>query len=143
MNRKPHRKEARRIITQKRRENGYYKEMYKNNPEQFKKYNQQHRNHNIADEQFESCKKYFKYERCFCGMSEEEAIIKYKQRLHKEHADDDGANDLSNCIPACKGCNSSKWKFELKRWYLQQDFYSEERLQKINKWLNEDYKKFI
>jgi len=37
-------------------------------------------------------------------------IVDYllKNILHKEHVDDNGANDLSNCVPSCQSCNSTK-----------------------------------
>lgn len=145
MNRKPHRMEARRINSKQRRENGYYDNYYKNNPEQFKKYNQdrQHKNHDISEEQWGNCKSYFNYECCYCGISEVEAKEKYGQYLHKEHYDDDGANDISNCVPSCKVCNSSKWKFDTDEWYPKQEFYSEQKLEKINKWISEDYKQYL
>jgi len=59
--------------------------------------------------------------------------------LHKEHIDDNGKDDLSNCIPSCKSCNSSKWKFDFEDWYKKQKFFTEERYNKIIKWLKEDY----
>lgn len=59
----------------------------------------------------------------------------YKQQLHKEHVDHEGANDLSNCIPACKTCNSHKWEFDMESWYRNYEHFSEERLNKIKEWL--------
>jgi hypothetical protein len=60
----------------------------------------------------------------------------YNQDLHKEHVIYDGANDLSNCVPSCKVCNSLKWQYELESWYKKQDFYDEYKLQKIYDWVN-------
>ena len=54
------------------------------------------------------------------------------------------ANDLSNCIPACNSCNSSKWEHSFDEWYMPNNpIYSQVRLDKINKWLNKDYKFYI
>lgn len=56
----------------------------------------------------------------------------------------DGSNKLDNCIPACKSCNSHKWKFDFSKWYNENNpNYNQERFDKIQKWLNEDYKKYL
>jgi hypothetical protein len=60
--------------------------------------------------------------------------------FHKEHVNHEGSNDLSNCVPSCKLCNTSKHVQELEEWYKRQPYFSEERLQKIYKWINEDWK---
>lgn len=62
--------------------------------------------------------------------------------LHKEHVDDSGANDLSNCIPSCQSCNSSKHIFDFETWYRKYEHFNEKRLHKIIKWLVEDYKHY-
>ncbi len=130
-----------------RKDNKEYKQQYqleyqRNNTDKLKIYgkNRKHKNHNITKRQWEICKAYFNYECAYCGITEKEAKKRYKQKLHKEHFDDNGANDLSNCVPACKSCNSSKWEHDANEWYNKQSFYSEERLEKIIKWITEDYK---
>jgi len=61
--------------------------------------------------------------------------------FHKDHNDHNGENDLSNCIPSCKSCNSSKHDLEFEYWYKNRcKSYKEERFIKINKWLTDDYK---
>jgi hypothetical protein len=61
--------------------------------------------------------------------------------FHKEHVLHDGANDLSNCIPSCKTCNSSKHTENLEVWYTKdKSIFSKDRLNRIHKWLNEDWK---
>ena len=35
----------------------------------------------------------------------------------------------------CKGYNSSKHKSNMLKWYKQQEFYSEERLNRIYQWI--------
>jgi DNA-binding LacI/PurR family transcriptional regulator len=39
---------------------------------------------------------------------------------------------------AVKNCNQSKGHEHWKLWYVQQDFYSEERLNKIEEWMQPD-----
>lgn len=63
--------------------------------------------------------------------------------LHKEHVEDEGANDLSNCVPSCGNCNSQKWKYDFKEWYKSQEFYDERRYNLIITWIGEDFKKYI
>jgi hypothetical protein len=64
--------------------------------------------------------------------------------LHREHVDHQGDNDLSNCIPACMSCNASKGQYNIYEWYNEEnDNFSSERLDKIHKWLSEDYITYI
>lgn len=65
----------------------------------------------------------------------------YNKQLHREHVHPLGANDLSNCIPACTSCNSTKSNQEFEDWYNKDnDRFTDERLHKINQWLENDYK---
>ncbi|WP_412729342.1 HNH endonuclease [Cytobacillus praedii] len=87
-----------------------------------------------------ACKNYFNDSCAYCGLHIDEHFEEFNQDLHRDHVNHEGANDLSNCIPACKRCNGSKWKFELVEWYSEKnENYSIERLGRIHKWLNEDY----
>lgn len=104
----------------------------------------QNKTYNINSKEWDSCKKYFNYCCAYCGISEIEAKKQQGQNLHKEHVDTEGANDLSNCVPACRKCNSSKWMHKLEDWYNEaNNNYTYERLEKINKWLTEDYLNYI
>lgn len=51
-----------------------------------------------------------------------------------------GENDISNCVPACKSCNGAKNVFPMREWYETQTFFDENRLNKILKWTDDDYK---
>jgi len=88
-----------------------------------------------ADESEESSvswsdlKEAFNNECAYCGRSEDVAGT-----LQQEHIipfNCDGEYALGNIIPACKSCNASKGKKNMDEWYAQQDFFSEERLNKI------------
>lgn len=62
----------------------------------------------------------------------------------KDHYINDGANDLSNCIPLCKSCNGSKRSYDFDKFYnASNPDFVQERYNKILKWINEDYKKYI
>jgi hypothetical protein len=87
--------------------------------------------------------KIFGYECCYCGMTLEEHKIKYHEKLHNEHVDDNGYNDLSNDAPACKGCNCSKHTEDMETWYRRQKFFTEDRINKIMWWTTEGYKDYI
>lgn len=142
----PEKAEYHRVKAREQRESGYLKIYQRNNPEKMKKYRLKYQNkkHDIANNEWENCKAYFDYSCAYCGISEEEAYDTYQQRFHKEHVDHYGANDLSNCVPACKGCNSKKWKYEFDEWYnSNNEIYSKQRYNRIIRWLNNDYKKYI
>lgn len=64
--------------------------------------------------------------------------------MHREHIDDLGKNDLSNCVPSCRDCNSNKWKYRFEDWYCEENpIYDKLRHEKIIIWLTNDYKKYI
>ena len=56
--------------------------------------------------------------------------------------DNGGLNEIWNCVPMYKNYNSSKKANDMLEWYQQQDFYSEERLQKIYEWQEYAYNKW-
>lgn len=39
-----------------------------------------------------------------------------------------------NIVPACKSCNCRKHSTDLEEWYKEQDFFSQERLDKIKEY---------
>ena len=45
-----------------------------------------------------------------------------------------GEHEIWNVVPMYRPYNSSKQDKDLLEWYKEQDFYSEERLQKICEW---------
>lgn len=122
----------------------YVKEYQQNNPDKMSEYNKKRREekkHTFSNKDWLRCKEYFNNSCAYCGITEEQAKLEQNQRLHKEHVIHDGSNDLDNCVPSCKICNSHKWKYDFKEWYTNWDSYSEERYEKILKWINEDYMK--
>lgn len=137
------------------KESGYKKEYYKRNKEYFLQYNKNrkmNKTHEITEKEWASCKSYFHNSCAYCGLQEDDHYIIYKGELrktdlHKEHVVHDGSNGLDNCVPSCRDCNSSKWAFKLEEWYTENNpfyhHYSHEKLVKISKWLNEDYKLYI
>lgn len=113
------------------------------NPGKQNMYAKNHRNHDIAKLEWEKELKIFNHRCAYCGISEEENKLKYRERLHKDHVDHEGYNDLRNAVPACTLCNSHKWQYNIEEWYRQQEFFGEERLRFIKWWTTEGYKDYI
>lgn len=133
------------------RESETYQRWKKNNGENFRKYRIKReltKKHDISDEEWKDCKEYFSNSCAYCGLHIDDHFVPRKGKLinsdlHREHVEDKGANDLSNCVPACQSCNSRKWINEFKEWYSKQNSFTRERMERIEKWLLEDYKLFI
>ena len=149
----PRKREYSRLAHGKARESGYYAE-YMQRPEvKARKYGSRHRDHEITPQEWIHCKNYFKDEDgdwccAYCGIKIQNHLIVIKgviknSDLHKEHKDDKSANDIRNCIPSCKDCNSNKWAFDFEEWYRKQQFFTEDRYNKIIQWCTEDYKLYI
>jgi hypothetical protein len=131
-----------RKANKERRENGGYKNWQDKNKDKLRDYNsnRKEKNHKISKKEWEECKSYFDNSCAYCGLTYEEHKQKYEEDLHKEHVDHEGANDLSNCIPSCRPCNSKKHTFSLDDWYnSSNEYYNESKLNKINNWLQVDY----
>jgi len=140
------RRVSKRKHTTKQRLSGYGIKWRQENKDKVKQYNfkRMNKNHDISKNEWESCKSYFKYSCAYCGISEKEAKLQQGQYLHKEHVHHDGADDLSNCVPACRSCNSQKWEYEFEEWYNEDNLrFSIKRFNIIIAWLNEDYKRYI
>jgi 5-methylcytosine-specific restriction endonuclease McrA len=133
-----------RANAERRRKNGQHKEWVQKNPDKLKFYAQLHQDHNISNDEWEYCKDYFGNQCAYCEIHISEHFNIYAGELkwtdfHKEHVNPEGTNDLTNCVPACKSCNSRKHNFRLEEWYsLDNPYFSEERLNKIIKWISED-----
>jgi len=115
----------------------------KEHPEKCIEYSKQHRNHDITDAEWRRELEVFEYSCAYCGMTEEESKRIQNQKLHKEHVDTGGYNDLRNAVPACRSCNSGKHEDDLEEWYTEQDFFTEERYNKIIWWIEEGFKDYI
>lgn len=122
------------------------------NPERMRghnRYRQMNKMHEISEEEWENCKNYFNYRCAYCGLAIEDHFIQRSGKLlnsdfHREHVDHEGQNDLLNCVPSCRSCNSSKHTASLEDWYCESNkVFSNIRLGKINQWLDEDVYKYI
>jgi hypothetical protein len=118
----------------------------RNNKDKIREYQEKrkYKNHIISKREWDSCKEYFNNECAYCGISQDKAIEIMGQSLHKEHLVDCGKNDLKNCIPACRECNSEKHTTSLNDWYnVNNSKFTYERYHKIYLWVRYDCKKYI
>lgn len=79
----------------------------------------------LTEKQWEIIKSYFNKECCYCGK---------KSDLTKDHIKpliNGGKMVMSNIVPCCKNCNSSKKDNEMLSWYQRQSFYDMNRAKKI------------
>ncbi|MEK4824566.1 HNH endonuclease [Niallia sp. FSL W8-0951] len=121
------------------REEGKYKEWQKMNKNKLYNYGlerRMHKEHAISDTEWFECLDFFNNSCAYCGISEGMAFELYGQLLHKEHLEHDGANDITNCVPACKSCNGSKHTFQFNDWFQEGNpVYNKRRYNKIVKWI--------
>lgn len=118
-----------------------------NGKEWLRNYYQENRDkkkHRISEKEWVECKRYFNDSCAYCGLSNDEHKKIYKKGLHREHAINKGANDLSNCVPACAKCNTEKHTDDYNIWFIQENpVFEQEKLQKILMWLYLDHKQYI
>ncbi|MCA1021587.1 HNH endonuclease [Halobacillus litoralis] len=128
-----------REMSRKRIKDGRRREWESKNRDKISEYNQyrkMNKHHDITDEEWESCKKYFGYACAYCGITENESIELYGQRLHKDHFHHMGSNEIDNCIPACKVCNSSKNDHDFYEWFQRPDIFDLDKFEVIDGWLS-------
>lgn len=127
------------------------KEWQQSNPEKLREYRikrEQNKTHKISKKEWLACKDYFNNICAYCGLHQENHFRMWRGvmkniDLHKEHVDHKGANDLSNCVPSCQSCNSSKHNFELDDWYNESNSdFTIKRLSKIREWLASDWEDY-
>jgi hypothetical protein len=144
-------KERNRNRNKRYRDSGRYYEWLEENPEKAKTYQNMRTNkdHQISEKEWLSCKEYFNNCCAYCNLHISEHFVTWKGTLkhtdlHREHVDPNGSIYLENCIPACKDCNTSKWEYKLDEWYREGNpHFTQERYNKILKWINEDYKQYF
>ena len=125
----------------------YYKEYQQKNMDKFVQYAKERnleKKFIINNQEWKACLNYFDNSCAYCGLTNEEHKLKHRTRLHKEHVIVLGRNNLTNCVPACKECNSQKSRYSLNTWYnVENPVYSRERYLKICHWINTDSRKTL
>jgi CRISPR/Cas system Type II protein with McrA/HNH and RuvC-like nuclease domain len=77
-------------------------------------------------------KEQWNHQCAYCG-SEERLTIDHILPQSKG-----GLDVTKNVVCCCHDCNQSKGHEHWKLWYVQQDFYNEERFNKIEDWIKPD-----
>lgn len=75
---------------------------------------------------------FFGGECAYCGKTTRKG-----ERLTRDHlvpVSHGGTTTQRNIVPACSSCNSSKGAKEWREWFMQQPFFSQERMNRIFKW---------
>lgn len=54
-----------------------------------------------------------------------------------------GSSNRNNLLPCCRSCNDHKATMAMEEWYRQQTSFTEERLQSIINWTQDDKIEFI
>ena len=93
----------------------------------------------ITKDQWLDMMKYFEFKCAYSGviLNTDTRSVDHIMPLTK-----DGAHEIWNCVPMDKSLNKSKNDKNIKEWYPQQDFYDEDRLNKINEWREYAYNKW-
>lgn len=89
------------------------------------------RKYTMTIEQWERCMEFFGYRCAYSGES-------FEGDLHKDHVipfSKGGADDFTNLIPCKARYNISKGNKEMESWYRKQEFFNEERLERIKEYL--------
>ena len=93
----------------------------------------------ITGQQWLEMMKFFDWKCAYSGIAliDENRTIDHIVSLAKG-----GAHEIWNLVPMDRGLNCSKHDKDIKEWYPQQDFYNEDRLNKINEWREYAYNKW-
>lgn len=86
----------------------------------------------ITKEQWSEMMEFFGHK---CAYSDETLIEGRRSIDHIIPLANNGVHAIWNCVPMTRSNNSSKRNKNIEEWYKQQPFYTEERLQKIYRWI--------
>jgi len=75
-------------------------------------------------------KERWNYECAYCGSTEEELTLDHIVPLASG-----GVDYTHNVLCSCKKCNSDKGHTPWREWYENQEFFSWERVEKIETWM--------
>jgi 5-methylcytosine-specific restriction endonuclease McrA len=85
---------------------------------------------NLTKEDWESSLEFFDYKDAYTGLEMEKVSQDHVIPISKG-----GHHTKRNIVPCDQRINSSKWNHDIEEWYKKQEFYNEERLQKIYEWI--------
>lgn len=84
----------------------------------------------LTNQDWEECLKYFDYKDAYTGLPMEIISQDHVIPLSKR-----GGYVKQNIVPCEKNINASKCNRDMEEWYKKQEFFSEQRLQKIYDWI--------
>ena len=121
-----------------------YKQWAKNNPNkvfnkcQKRRLREESQGRGITKEQWLEMMEFFDWQCAYSGI-----VLGDNRTIdHIFPISNGGLNEIWNCVPMLKSYNCSKKTSDMLDWYRQQDFYSEERLNKIYEWIEYAYNKW-
>ena len=128
----------------------YNKQYYEENPEKFLNYNNKRRSKEMTQGrginkiQWKECFKWFDWK---CAYSDEKLqnnkTTNGRTIDHIVALDNGGLNEPWNVVPMRKGYNcSKKHRYDTLNWYMEQEYFDEERLQRIVEWQKYAYEKW-
>lgn len=88
----------------------------------------------FTEEQWRYALDFFGHCCAYCGKDEETNKAEYGWNIEREHVvplTKGGGYTATNIIPACRRCNIGKFNGDFEEWYPKQEFYSEDRYEKI------------
>lgn len=91
--------------------------------------------YNYSDGTWQETLEFFNHKCAYCGQSNKPLTQEHIIPLSKG-----GYYTKQNIIPACHFCNTSKKDRNLLDWYPTKEYFSERRLNKINRWAGIDNK---
>ena len=100
---------------------------------------EQSQGNGITKEQWIECMSFFEFKCAYSGktLSKETRSLDHIKPISKG-----GENEIWNLVPMYKIYNSSKRTQDLLTWYPKQEYFSEERLDKIYEWQEYAFKKW-
>ena len=127
-----------------------HKQYYKNNPEKFfnnrnkRRSKLENQGRGITEEQWKECNSWFNWGCAYSGETLKNTNDTYGRTLdHIVAIDNGGLNEPWNVISMRKGYNSSKnSRTDTLNWYLQQEYFDIDRLDKIIEWQIYAYEKW-
>lgn len=97
-----------------------------------RRYRTNNQGNGITKEQWFEMMKYFNWRCAYSGENVWDSNVRSIDHIIPlRHG---GLHEINNLVPMFRNYNSSKNDKDILEWYKQQDFYSEERLQKIYEW---------
>ena len=105
-----------------------------------RRFNEDTQGNGITKEQWYECFEFFNWECAYSGIQ----LDKDNRSLdHIIALDNGGEHEVWNCVPMYINYNSQKQTKDILEWYLEQSFFSIERLTKIYEWRIYAYWKYF